>query len=528
MPTHAPTPPRRSLLQNSLAVAASRLLQLGAGLAALILVARHLPVAVMGEFAYVMATAGAVMTLAYFGVQQTLVRSVATNPEAGPRLVGAAFHIRLALTGAAAVAAWGAAALGETALPAEVTQALWLAFLAEALRAFTQLTLAVYQAYERMLWEPAVTMTQNLALLGALGVVILVDGGLTHVVGAYALAMACGLCAALVVMGRHFVKPQLTPHLPTITTFLKTAAVIGLGIIFYQNIFRAAALLLRWLGGPEETAFFQAPHELVLKLQVLTLSVMLAMFPVFSRLWKENADEAARLYRLLFRLILVAAAPTSLYLAYFSHEVTTLAFGAKFAPAAPVVAVVGLAVAPLSLDMLLNNVLIAMEKQRWAAIYAGAALALTCVGCALVIPTHGALGAAWVMVAAYCFLLGCSGWLAARHGLAPQAAVTAVKTLMAVGLTLAVMRFLEDAAGAPRYAVAVAGPFAYAAAAAGLGVLPKPERERLRNALRRRRARKGGPHEQDDAGKPARSDEPGGPKGFRDTGDTSDSSAHRS
>jgi len=469
------------LLRNSLFLAVSRGLQILTGFFVLVALARYLSVASFGEYSYVSALAQAIMTLSYFGIQDVVIREIAKDKSRAAGHLGAGLVLRLALSLAAGAVVCVAAFFSDLSPIART--ALFLAFGIELFRSLGMLAYAAFQAFERMGYEPLLSGLQALLTLTFVGAAIFFDLGLLGVFCALLLALALHFLVTALVAAKKFVRPSLDFTRQELWSLFTTAAVIGVGIIIQMNLMRAGALMLKWLGNVEEVAYFQAAHELIMKIQVFPQALMLAVFPVLARLLTSDPAEAEKLYRAIFRYILLLGLPVSLYCGVFPEQAAVLLFGEKYLPAAGVLRITGLAAVPLALDMLLNKTLIAMNRQRYAAWYAAVALGAAVLLNLALIPRFGPEGAAVASLGAYCCLLGFSMYFAAKHGVRPKAGKDLVR--VALASLCACLAASALAPHSPPLAAAALG-LVYFAVLAGLRAFPKKDMVEFKAALRSR------------------------------------------
>lgn len=472
-PSTPPPRPSRSLLRNFLALALSRGVQAASGFVVLLAVARVLSVEDFGRYASVSALAGAVAALTYFGVQQVMIREMVCDRSLAARVAGRAVVLRLAL---AAVAAVGLAVAGYFSdYGPALYLALGLAFGLEVCRSFTMLGCAVFQAHERMGYEPPLSVVAGLAAMAGVGAALWLGGGVPGVLAGLLAAAVLHMALTWRVAVR-LTRPSLAVDWPGLRAMFLASSVVGLGVFFQQNLFRAGALSLSWWAGLSAVADFQAPHEFLLKLEILPQALMLAVFPALARLAPVDPAAAAGLYRLIFRYALQVMALPSILLAFYAEPACVLLFGEKYAGAAPVMRILALSLAPLALDMLVNNLLVAIGRQRYALYYAAAALVLAFGVNAFVVPRYGALGAAWVALGSYGWLLVFSARFAAGHGFGPQAFGTALRVLCAGAGCLATCYALRQLP----FVGALVGCIVYGAVLVALGGVSRRDMAQLR------------------------------------------------
>jgi O-antigen/teichoic acid export membrane protein len=438
---HQPPHRPRSLVRNFLSLATSRGVQTVSGFFVLLATARVLPVDDFGRYASVSALAGAVTALTYFGIQQVMIREMVCDRGAAAAIVGRAVALRAAL---ALTAGLGLAVAGlASGYGGPMFAALGLAFGLEVCRSFAMLGCAVFQAHERMGYEPPLSVISGLASMGLVGTALWLGFGVAGVLAG--LLVAAALHMALVWrVARTLTRPSFALDRPGLRAMFLASSVVGLGVFFQQNLFRAGALSLTWWSGLAAVADFQAPHEFLLKVEILPQALMLAVFPALARLAPVDFDTARRLYRLIFRHTLHGMALPAILLAFYAEPACVLLFGEKYAGAALVMRVLALSLPLLALDMLVNNLLVAIGRQRYALYYAAAALVLAFGVNAVVVPRYGALGAAWVALASYGWLLVFSSRFAARHGYTALAMGAAVRVACAGGVCLGACALLHQ------------------------------------------------------------------------------------
>ncbi len=397
--------------RNACFVMLARGLDLVAAYLIMVWVARYLSLEEFGDYSYIVALVTAVMALCYFGTQQVLIREVARDRAQAPAYLGVAISLRLSL---ALLASLVVVAISWTMdLSPAMRQAVLITVAAEFFWIMGLLFRAVFQAFERMRYEPQVTIAFSMLWAGLMGLVVWLDLGWLAVFWATCLAKA-GMCALAGWLAfRRLARPSFSDLGRHLWPFFKTALVIGIMVFLYQNIFKVNVLLLKWLSSTQEVALFQAPHSLALQLQVIPVSLATAVLPVFSRLVSERPEELKALFSKVARFSLLVCCGLSLNMSLFANEIIGLVLGPRYAQAVPVLSIVAWSLAPLTLDMLLNNLLVAGNRQRFGVYAAALVIALGFVAGVMLIPSHGSAAAAWIALGSYLLLATC-GWAFVR------------------------------------------------------------------------------------------------------------------
>lgn len=418
-----------SVIKNSMFILMARGIQIAASSFIIIAVARYLSVELYGDYAYIVALVSSVMALTYFGIQQVTIRDIAMDRANAHVYLGSA----LVLRGALAATAFAAMLIFLAFLrPSKLMAAgIVVAIFSETFLTFGMLFRIVFQAFEEMLYEPLITIVYCVVMSVGIALVIYLDMGLLWLLISTAAANAVQLSVAAVIVSYRFVRPSFTIDRKVFWALLKHSSVIGLGIFFYQNLFRIDVLMLKWLGSAKEVALFQIPHNMVMQIQVLPFALVAALLPVLSRLMKSDPARVAAIYEKTFRYIFLLSVFLSIFLCLFAGEIINVVFGSKYAESAATFMVVSWAAVPLSMDILLNTVLIVMNKQKYSVYYGGTALAVNVLAALLLIPDYGYMAAAYIAFFSYCLLFIFSLYFVVRNGLPLVLDKILSKTLLA-------------------------------------------------------------------------------------------------
>jgi O-antigen/teichoic acid export membrane protein len=209
---------------------------------------------------------------------------------------------------------------------------------------------------------------------------------------------------------------------------------------------------------------------------------MLALFPIIAR----SEDDPGRLRRTVGTALgglEAVALPVAALVAIFSPEIVVLLGGHKYAPAAPVLAVLSIALGLSYVNGVYGNALIALGRQRRLFWLASATMVVNLVVNLALIPPLGPLGAA--IAVGISEIVGIA--LVERyyvHVAGPPVRPPHMRILMA-GTSLAVLaavKFALPLGARPLLVVAVGGPLGaivYGALLFRLGALPRPIADRL-------------------------------------------------
>jgi O-antigen/teichoic acid export membrane protein len=246
--------------------------------------------------------------------------------------------------------------------------------------------------------------------------------------------------------------------------------------------FRLDVLLLSWIKTDADVARYGLAYRVLEGLMVLPGYLMLALFPTIAR----SADGDSRLSVTIGSALTVLEAigvPLAALMAIFSPEIVVLLGGHKYASAAPVLAILSLALFLSYVNGVFGNALMAMGRQRRLFWLASATLGVNVIVNLVLIPPLGPNGAAIAVVISE--VVGVA--LVRRYyvQVAGPPASTAHRRIIAAGGVLAVLAAVKFALplGSDPLLVATVGGLlgivVYGALLLRLGVLPESITRRI-------------------------------------------------
>jgi len=214
---------------------------------------------------------------------------------------------------------------------------------------------------------------------------------------ALALASVPALFVAALVLKRRAEGPG-TSSSSAPTPLVRDVMPLAVTSVVTLVYLRADLLILAVLGTSVEVGLFAASFRLFEATFVVSGAVIAGAFPLLVR--ATGRGRQASLVRALGAWLLVAALPVAFVFFGLTESTLALVYGEGFEPAAPVLAVLGLAIPAVYLNALTTHVLIAAERNRPLV---ASILVRFSVGILLDlvwIPRHGALGASMAVCAA--------------------------------------------------------------------------------------------------------------------------------
>jgi O-antigen/teichoic acid export membrane protein len=422
-----------TVAKNSFFVFLARIVDVGSVFLLIFLIARYLKLAEFGDYGFITIFVTFFFSLGYVGISQITVREVAQNRALASRYLRASLFLRtwLSLLLASII-------IGITLFIRHDTAGIFLAILMMTIAEFLSVCsfsfLDILTAHELMHYDTLSTLLYRLTSLGITLIVIQLKGSLWYLFLAMVLAT---VVKALFLFSVYLkkIKPARTAirtansdlrnlpsealapvdpnSIPLWQELGRQAAPIALAFLIMQAYMRTGVFFLRALSSPEQIAIFYAPLRLLFQVQLIPFALSMALFPVFSRAAKNGAqlenlvgqkEELTNLFIRAFKFSVILCIPVLVNFLLLAEPIIRLIFGAKFIAAVPCLQILMISFPVTFLELLMNNFLISIKRQKLILICNTLCLATNLLLNIFLIPTFHAVGASWATSIAYIVL----------------------------------------------------------------------------------------------------------------------------
>jgi O-antigen/teichoic acid export membrane protein len=347
------------------------------------------------------------------GTRNYLVREAVINPADGPKLVGTALVLRLAIApivGLAAVVWASVAGYGH-----EASTVLYLITAMTVLTLVTEPLQAAFQAIERMKYLAYADII-NKSAQSLVGVGLVLIG--FRVVGIAAnMAVMAAVVLALTFwwLRSHFAVDMRTSVTRMGHMARESLAYWAFGL-FGMIYFWIDTIMLSLMTRPEVVGWYGATSQLFQTLMFLPVLVQTAWLPRLVAAFVEGRSELLKTARAPVELVLVISVPIAVATGLVADPLIHAVYGAEVAHAVPVMVILAMCIPPIYLNIILASVLLAAKRQRvWTIVMAGAAVINPLFNLVLIPLTehryhNGAIGASIALVLTE-LLMGVVGFL---------------------------------------------------------------------------------------------------------------------
>lgn len=379
------------------------------GFALNVLLSRSLGVEGFGQYAYVFAFYYFFLAVLEMGIGPVVIREIAKNPEQGNKIMGSMmlFKFILALLGLSA--AW--TLIHFMKISSDLRASLMIYSLILPLIAL-ELPSEIFSAVMKFEYPALIGMLKSTANLIFAIFCVLFRAPLPVFFGfiIFSEIMVLGLILKL---SREFVHPNFSFDVALCKRILQSGIPIGLSGILIAIIERADFIMLQQMAKISDIGFYAAAYRIKTLFEVFPPLLLATLFPLMSKLIKEDRIRLRRVY--LKSLLIFAGAATILFLFtfFFSKPLIFLIYGAAYERAATgLVFLIGSTVGTF-LGITAGNLLISGGWEKVNLFFlTGAAILNICLNF-LFIPKYGFLGAAAATSVAY--LLNAAGLLMAAE-----------------------------------------------------------------------------------------------------------------
>lgn len=420
------------------------------------------------------------------GTRNYLVRETVVRPDSAPGLIGTALVLRVVLSPLLIV---GAIVYGE--LVGWDHDAQVVLYLATAATIFVQIAepmQAGFQATERMEYL-AYSDIISKSGQGLVGIVIVLLGfGTIGVTACWAVMTGVVVVLDLYWL-RGLVRIDLRTNLQRMVSLARASLPYWAFGVFFMLYLWIDFVMLSLLTSDEVVGWYAVPTRLFQTLMFLPVAVATAWLPHFVRGFEEGDGKLKEAARQPIELVLLLSLPIAALTAVMADPVINLLYGEAYAHSVPVMAILGLCIPAMYMNIMLSQVLIAMNRQAsWTWVMAVTTVINPLFNLALIPLTqhaydNGAIGAAISLLLTEIVVVAAGIWLIGRRvfdaGSVRRTALGLVAATAAGAAAYFSMGMIGWVAG-----LAI-GVVAFVAMAALLRIFTSAEIDLMRQALRR-------------------------------------------
>jgi O-antigen/teichoic acid export membrane protein len=393
---------QRLLSNTAFAFAANLIVKSGTGLL-FILIGRNLGPTASGVFSLGTTFFTVVFGLSALGLQELLVRQVATRRGESGRYLSHYLALRLVAT----LLTYLLLVLGlRFILPysPETERVILILSLAAIPEAILGLCGALFEAHERMATPALVAIVISVIKIGS-GYWLLQQG--------YGVEEIAWLVVIASTLGVLIYTPALVGLLHRTLPTVSAAPDLGFGLdqlrqtpgffvihLFSVLDYQVDAFLISLYLTETDLGYYSAAMTITLAISLMSFAVRAAIYPVMARYATTAPDKLALLYSKANQYLFAVALPIAAAVCLLARPIITLIFGQAFEPAAPALQISVWAAVFLLVNVPNARLLLVEHRQNVAAWLTGLSMTTNVIANLILIPLFGIIGAALARVIA--------------------------------------------------------------------------------------------------------------------------------
>jgi O-antigen/teichoic acid export membrane protein len=419
--------------RNSVFVFSGRALDIGGALLSTALIARYLGLSDFGNFVFVTAITVFMEPFADLGIERITTREIASNRSLAGLYFGSAVATRLVLSAVIVIAISFITAL--SGWNAAVVSAVYVSMSAQLLQSMGMLAVGTFRAFERMEYELSLQFVFNVVYILLVVAVIHYDLGLLAVFAARLAANVLQTTLLMSLVVWKFLKPVFKADAALLGRLFREALPLGIFAVVLTASFKVDVFFLKYYRTAQDVALFEAAHRVIMQLQTVPMSIVIALFPHLSRLARGAREDLSSSFYRLFKFLLILSLPMPILLTFSSGFIVTLLFGKDFMPAAQSLSVLSWTVTFLFLICLQTFVMTSEGRQTLNTLSAFSCLGVNVALDVILIPGYGYMGASLATLAAYGVFFAVSFYFVTRTLGAPPLGQMLPKPLLSAAAT---------------------------------------------------------------------------------------------
>ena len=357
-----------------------------ASLAFYAVMARQLGREGFGAFTFALALALVMTTVAGFGTDEILARTVARDRTTAPRVLTDALTINVVL---GVVAVLGAVAFAFAAgYDADVRAAVALLAVAAVVELAAKSLYAAFQGHDDMGPVAASLVIQRWVTAIAGVVAMLLGAGVVTVSAIYLGGALLAFAYAALRLATMRIGVSRALSTAGARTLLGASLAVGIAVVVQTVLWRVDAVLLSLLDGNAAVGVYGVAYRLLESTLFLTFSFSAALMPTLSRASRESTPSLGEAFEGGVKLMVAALLPLGAVFGLFPEPILRLIYGSEFDAAVGPMRWLAGAVAIYGVGFLSATVLIAQGRQGYLPWITGAILVLNVALNLLLIPAY--------------------------------------------------------------------------------------------------------------------------------------------
>lgn len=386
------------IIKNTSALALGEFITRILSLVLIIYLARYLGDTGFGRYSFAFAFTSLFLVVVDPGVNTVVIRDIARNKTLAGKYTGNILVLRAFLSLIAFSLIAGIINL--MGYPDETKLAVYIVGIYTIMTSFSQLTRAVFRAFEKMEYEALLNIIERLIFV-SLGILVLLLGyGLIEVVSVFLVAGAINILMSFSLTARKFTVLKLEMDWKLWKYLIAEGLPFGMAFIFINLYIKIDTVMLSFMKGDAAVGWYNAAYQIPLAFSLISYALMESIFPVFSRLGFSK-DELTSAYKKTFKFLAIIVFPIAVGITLLSEKIIFILYGKGYENSIIILQILIWLIVFEFLSYLLYITLSSVNKQKINTLTAGTCAALNIILNFILIPSYSLMGAGIAKIITY-------------------------------------------------------------------------------------------------------------------------------
>ncbi len=382
------------LTKNIFSLFGAKSIEIVSRLVTISIITRYLGIEKYGEYAFVCTFVLFFLILANLGVEEIVTREVSKLPYQGKKYLNGAISIRLILF--TSMIAFFIIITAFYDFSIILVKAMYFAIATQICFSFINLLLAVMRGLEKMEYEPLASLIIYSLFVTSVIYIKHFDIGFISLFQAYFAATIVAAIILSFLVSKTINWHRLSLDFKLGRSMLQSGYAFGISTLLLMGSFHVDIFVLKYLKGATDVALFQLPYTIILRLSIIPVSFITALFPILSRLSDPSGLGREKLKNTViqaYKFLLVISLLIVFLGMNFADEIILILAGTKFLKASISFQILIWLIIFSFNDFLQSLTLVALDKQRLLIIQNVICLIVNLMLDLALVPWYGYIGA---------------------------------------------------------------------------------------------------------------------------------------
>lgn len=355
-----------------------------------IFTAQYLGPSDYGVFGAAVSSAALFGLIIDFGLQTYLVRAISTDFDNEHIYLDNAITLKLFLSVLYVLIIY--LALSTLGWNSRTVMVSLLIGIENVIKSYHAVLFTPFQAHEKMKYQAITNILINVFTLIFIFIIINTNFAIWGIVFAYIFANVIALIYEFWALRKHIIKPKLSFDIQMYKNLLKAGLPFALTGLFYTIYYSIDLVMLNHFSTSYATGLYNSAYKLITVLTLFYTIYSSVVFPVMSKLFKEEKDLLNFSLNKSIKYLLLVTIPISIFTLFYGYEIIMI-YGADYIEAGGVIKILIWTVCFLFINGACSLVLNSSHKEYSVTTIYSIAAIFNVVLNLILIPRYGVYGA---------------------------------------------------------------------------------------------------------------------------------------